>query len=293
MKRRVLTGLLVGAVWALLLRYLPGTALFPVLILVAMACQWEFYRLLQRGGMHVCSWLGLTWGAIWLLIVYAFPPDLPACSVCAHQMESLVLVLGGFALFVLLMFDSRRRRPLEAAALTVLGFFYVPFLLSFFLRLAQWGVTQPFGISREGVFMAFYMAAVVKLGDTGAYGVGMACGRHKLFPRISPAKSWEGLAGGLSASMVVSVLTVLAVRNWPAIPGGPLAGMNLWTAAAVGLALGVVGTLGDLVESMFKRAVRVKDSSGIFPGMGGILDVFDSLIFTPALLYFLLVWCLT
>jgi phosphatidate cytidylyltransferase len=293
MKRRVLTGLLVGIAWALVLRYLPGTALFPVLILVSLVCQWEFYRLLERGGMQVCPGLGLTWGVLWLVVGYAFPPGATALAVLARQVESLTLVAGGFALFILLMFDARRRRSLEAAALTVLGFFYVPFMLSFFLRLAQWGVTQPFGISREGIFLAFYTAAVVKLGDAGAYGVGMSLGRHKLLPRISPGKSWEGLAGGLCASVLVSVLTVLAVRAWPAIPGGPLATLHLMTAVGVGLALGAVGTLGDLVESMFKRAVRAKDSSGLLPGMGGILDIFDSLTFTPVLMYFLLIWCLT
>lgn len=293
MKRRILTGLLVGAVWACILRFFPGTALFPVLIILTLACQWEFYRLLERDGMHVCRSLGLIWGVLWLVVGYIFPSGATASLAKAHQLESLVLVSGGFALLVLLMFDTYRRRPIEAAALTILGFLYIPFMLSFFLKLAQWGVTQPFGISKEGVFLAFYMAAVVKLGDSGAYGIGMAFGRHKLFPRISPAKSWEGLVGGLCVSVLVSILMVLAVRTWTGIPGGPLISLSLWTAAFVGLALGVVGTLGDLVESMFKRAVRVKDSSGILPGMGGFLDVFDSLIFTPAMLYFMLVGCLT
>jgi len=200
-----------------------------------------------------------------------------------------LMFLMGFSLLVLLMFDKLGRQPLQAASLTLLGFFYIPFMLSFYLRLAQWGVKDPFCFSSDGIFLAFYMSAIVKLGDVGAFGVGMACGRHKMIPRISPAKSWEGLAGGLSSSVLASVLILLVLRFFPAIPAGPLSGMPLWLGAVIGLALGIVGTLGDLVESMFKRELSAKDSSRIFPGMGGVLDVFDSLIFTPALFYLILV----
>ena len=207
-----------------------------------------------------------------------------------HQTECLVLVALMFGVLLRVLFDSRIQRPVEHAGVTVLGFFYLPFMLSFFIRLAQWGATECFSIpsARVGVFLASYIALVVKLGDVGAFAVGLSIGKHKMFPRISPKKSWEGLAGGLAASMAASVAMVWIAKAWSL--GGPLTTLSPGHAAVLGLALGAVGVLGDLVESMFKRAVNIKDSAGLLPGMGGILDMFDSLVFTPAVLYFYLAW---
>jgi phosphatidate cytidylyltransferase len=112
-----------------------------------------------------------------------------------------------------------------------------------------------------------------------------------MLPRISPKKSWEGLAGGLATAMAVSAGIVLAAKRFAWLPGGPLAELSALHALVLGLVLGIVGVLGDLVESMFKRSVNTKDSAGLLPGGGGgILDMFDSLTFTPAVLYFYLVW---
>ena len=113
-------------------------------------------------------------------------------------------------------------------------------------------------------------------------------GRHKMLPRVSPKKTWEGLAGGLAASTLASVAMVELARCYGL--GGPLATLGYWHGAVMGLVLGCVGVLGDLVESMFKRAANIKDSAGLLPGMGGILDMFDSLTFAPAALYFYLAW---
>ena len=116
-------------------------------------------------------------------------------------------------------------------------------------------------------------------------------GRHKLFPRVSPKKTWEGLVGGIVVSMMVSAGLVAAAKRFDCLPGGPLAELSMTHALVLGLVLGVVGALGDLIESMFKRSVNAKDSAGLLPGGGGgILDMFDSLTFTPAVLYFYLVW---
>jgi len=156
--------------------------------------------------------------------------------------------------------------------------------------LAQDGNAAPWTLSRGGVWLAFYLSLVVKLSDVGAYAVGMLFGRHKMFPRISPAKSWEGLAGGLGLSMIASVASVAVAHSWHIVPATFLTHLGYPVAAALGLLLGGAGVVGDLAESMLKRSVNAKDSSGIIPGMGGLLDVFDSLLLAPAIFYFLLPW---
>ena len=126
--------------------------------------------------------------------------------------------------------------------------------------------------------------------DVGGYAVGMKFGRHKMFPRISPAKSWEGLAGGVLLSVMSSVIVVHLAHTWSVIPETPLTHLSLPVAAGLGLVFSLIGVIGDLVESMFKRSVQTKDSGGVLPGLGGVLDVFDSLIFAPAVMCFLLPW---
>lgn len=289
LKRRLLSGILIGAAIGAALVYLPGAGLFALLLAISTATQWEFYRLVGRGGHPTCTSAGLLFGAVWLFAVYALGPCAAPAFLASHQWEGLLLGLGFCALLVWLLFDPRARM-IEQASTTLLGFLYVPFLFSFFLRLAQWGGDELFEVTRPGVFLAFYLALVVKMADVGAYATGVTLGRHRLCPRVSPAKSWEGLVGGLITAALFSVLAVTVVRACDWVSGGPLEQWSVTHATWVGLALGAVGTLGDLCESAFKRAVGVKDSSGSVPGMGGLLDVFDSLLFAPVVLFLHLAW---
>jgi len=283
MLKRVLIGILVGAVWAVGLLFAPPVVLFAALLFCSTICQWEFYKLAEKGGGTACMTIGLALGALWLVTVFAYPVGLGGI-----RTEALLLGGGGVLLLVHLLFDHRSKRPMESAAITLLGLFYVPFLMSFYVRLAQWDVNVPFMLSPGGIFLAFFASLAVKMTDVGGYAIGMKFGRHKMFPRISPAKSWEGLAGGLSLAVICSVVVVQLAHAWSVIPVTPLTHLNLVKAAGLGLLLGSVGVIGDLVESMFKRSVNTKDSGGVLPGLGGVLDVFDSLIFAPAVLYFLL-----
>ena len=150
----------------------------------------------------------------------------------------------------------------------VTGLVYVPFLLGHLILIRDWN---------KGIMWAFFVLAVLFAGDTAAYYVGKAFGRHKLSPNISPGKTVEGALGGLAANLLVGV----SFKTWwlPELP---------WVFC-VGLVLlmGVVGQVGDLVESMLKRSVDSKDSGGVLPGHGGVLDRVDGLLFAaPALYYF-------
>lgn len=287
---RLISGGGVGAAWAVGLLFLPSWGLFGALLICSTLCQWEFYKLAERGGYATCRPIGLALGGLWLAAVFAFTRGAPPPFLAGDRWEGLLLAGGGLLLLVRLLFDARAVRPLEAASITLLGIFYAPFMLSYYIRLAQWDATGPLCLGGGGIFLAFYASLVVKLSDVGAYFTGMRLGRHKMFPRISPAKSWEGLVGGLALSVIGSVVAVAVAHSWSRVPVTPLTHLSYPLAAALGLLFGGVGVIGDLVESMFKRAVNAKDSSSILPGVGGLLDVFDSLLFAPVVLYLLLPW---
>ncbi len=159
-------------------------------------------------------------------------------------------------------------------AVTVFGIMYVSFLFNFFTKLmVSWG-------DGDGRILVLYLIAVVKFTDIGAYFIGCGFGRHKMFPRLSPAKSWEGSLGGVLTGLGASVVFFL-------ITGGDLGVVRLaWPDVfALGLLLSVAGVLGDLAESLVKRAGGVKDSSNVIQGMGGTLDLLDSLLFAAPVLY--------
>ena len=131
----------------------------------------------------------------------------------------------------------------------------------------------------RGNLMMLYIIAIIKISDMGGFAAGvstaklMSGGNHKMCPTISPNKSWEGLAGSVVASCILSCCFI------------PITHFVWYKALAFGVTAALVGTFGDLVESKFKRWVGVKDSSTFMPaGMGGLLDMFDSLLFAPAVL---------
>ncbi len=151
---------------------------------------------------------------------------------------------------------------------------YVPFLWSFFIRVFLSGDLD------KPAWAAFYILLSTKMADSGGYFIGTRFGKHRLAAVISPKKSWEGLFGSILFCLVVNVA-------WFKFSGGKLSGFDfrLVDALALGILIPLVGTAGDLVESMFKRAVNVKDSNTMVYGLGGILDMIDSILFTAPLLY--------
>ncbi len=300
LKHRLLYGIPIAIGFAASMAFLPGPLLFLLLLAFVLACQLEFYRLAEQGGYRIHTRFGMLLGAGWLVAVYvlAAPPGKPHPELPGWEGAALVAI--GFAVLLRALWDRRAVKAFETATITFFGIFYGPVLLGYYLRLAQWEAGTALATTRAGVFLAFYLSFIVKMSDTGAYAFGMSLGKHKLFPRISPAKSWEGLAGGLVTGVGCGLgLALLAQRcQWgPAgifwsSPGGSPPAVGTLQAVAISLALAGVGMLGDLIESMFKRSVHAKDSSGVIPTMGGLLDVVDSLIFAPACFYFCLAWML-
>ena len=300
--KRIIAGISVAIAFASLMAFCPGPVQFVLLLAFALACQAEFYALAMRGGYRVYNQTGCVLGALWFLSVYVLtgPRALQNGTTYGNLVagwESAFIFLGCFLVLLRGLFDRQCRHAFETTAITCLGIIYGPVMLSYFIRLAQWDSTAQFATTRAGVFLTFFVAMVIKMSDTGAFAVGTACGRHKMFPRISPKKSWEGLAGGIATGMAVGIALKLLAAKYQWGPDGVFYAtgatppdLTLPKAAFISALLVVVGLFGDLFESMYKRTVNIKDSSPIFPGMGGLLDVVDSLVFAPPVLYFFLIW---
>ena len=125
MVKRVVIGILIGAGWAVALLYAPPVVLFAALLFCSVLCQWEFYKLAEKGGSTTSRPIGLALGALWLVVVFSCP-----AASGSTRLETLLLAGGGILLLTHLLFDARAKRPLETAAITLLGFFYVPYLMS-------------------------------------------------------------------------------------------------------------------------------------------------------------------
>lgn len=165
-------------------------------------------------------------------------------------------------------------------AITVFGALYTGFLLAYLILIID--------VFTAGTMLAFAVVASVWLNDSLAYLVGSMIGRHKMAPRISPKKSWEGFFAGLTGTVIVWVSLVTWI---PAVvPSLPDTGLSLPWAIATGLTIGVAVVIGDLVESRMKREAGVKDAGNILPGHGGFLDRLDSLILVCLVAYWMLWW---
>ncbi len=286
-KQRVICGLSVAAVWLLAIFALPVWALAGLVALSAGVCLFELCAMLKKAGY------GLPFGTLaaatagWFALVYAGQMGLCTLGQAGARPAVLAVVCAG--LFFRVLLDARIARPMETAALTVVSFLYIPFMLSFLLVLAVSGA----GDSAARIFLAFFLVLVTKLCDTGGYFIGSAFGRHKMCPRLSPGKSWEGTAGGYAFSFAAAAAAVGCAHLFPEAAFLGMLREATASPAACGwffLTIGVVvtvGILGDLLESLFKRQCGVKDSSALFPAMGGFFDTFDSLIFVPAAYLFM------
>lgn len=269
--QRTVSGVLIIAALLGVLFWLPPIGMLPILLAVAALASFEFFKLLPAANIPRYPWIGTLCGLLFLVGVWFeyTRPDMVRPVIEPALLFALVTTI------LIRQFPQKENpRPLETMAGTIMGVLYAPFLLSFFPRLMfQWG-------SAGGGWLILYLVFVVKMSDVGAYFVGCSLGRHKLCPRISPKKTWEGFFGGLVFALTTSVFW------WKLAHGhvGALA-ITLPHALALGLLLALMGVLGDLAESILKRAANVKDSASYIQGMGGILDVLDSLLLAAPTLY--------
>jgi phosphatidate cytidylyltransferase len=257
--KRWLTALVLLPLLALLIGKGGRTCFALIVGLAAVVGLLEYYALVLSRETIAIKAAGLAFGLA--LIGSFYLGGLRATS------AMLVLALLGSAIICLTRFDTQTFEP-ETLYKQVTGLIYIPFLLGHLIMIRGWD---------QGMTWTFLLMAVIIAGDTAAYYIGRAFGRHKLALSISPGKTVEGAVGGLVANLLTGVL--FKKYYFPEF------GWSYWIALI--MIMGGLGQAGDLVESMLKRSVGLKDSGIIFPGHGGLLDRIDALLFAaPGLYYF-------
>ena len=256
--RRIYTVLVLAPLLYAVIRYLPPLAFSGVVVLAGALALFEFYRLCFSDRSQ--SWLiGIGLAGFAAVILGAHWPNLIVPSLLA----TLIAIIS-----VPLFSRAPLEQSLRDGAMTLFGVLYLGLTLG------------PLSMTRmlpQGEWLIFFLLLVTWASDTGAYYVGTLYGRHRLAPTISPKKSYDGLVGG-----VIGAIIAAYIIRWWFLP--ELSGLD---CLVLGILLTLTGLWGDLTESAMKRSVGIKDSGGILPGHGGMLDRLDSLLFTaPAFYYY-------
>jgi len=276
--KRSLTGILiVGGILAGLL--INSLSFFIVFLIIMVATQWEFYRMLHRIKVRPQATLGIAMGMTMYVLAFMV-------AIHALPEEYLSLILLFFPFVFIHEVYAQHNRPFHNIAYTFLGLIYIalPFSLLSFLVFDIHEKVQPvfaldggedilnfllqpgFAIDyTPGVLLGIFI--LIWLYDTGAYLSGMLFGKRRLMPRVSPKKTWEGLIGG----SIVALITAFFLGRY-------LKDLNTTEWLLMVFVVVVFGTLGDLSESLLKRRTGLKDSGSILPGHGGFLDRFDSFL---------------
>ena len=258
LKKRIITALwgiplLIAAIW-----FEQPLPWFTIIVAIwGLLAVLEFYKLVNITKMLPLTYFGLIWTLLFIISPH-FNYDL----VIPILLTSAVVL----PLFWLLR-HSQKDGAFTGWAWTMAGILYIGWLLSYFIAL------RGLDSGREWVFLAMFATFG---SDTAAFFIGRVLGKHHLAPRISPGKTWEGAVGGVFGSIIVSLFLV----HFFSLPLG-----YGWTIL-LGLLVSILGQLGDLVESLLKRNMGVKDSGKLIPGHGGFLDRIDSVVIAGIVVYY-------
>jgi len=259
--KRVVTSLaIVSATWVMLF-FLPAWTFCVLVTTLIGFALYEFFTMLEKKEIFVNKYFGLIAGV--------FIPIATHLQLGEHysNLEPFMIVMA--CLFTVILQFIRRAHTkdhLTNIALTLFALFYISWFLSFFIKIK---------FLPDGAYLVSFLVLTTKAGDVGAYFIGKKLGKSALIPRISPKKTKEGAIGGLLSSMAAAFLCKSFLPDF-----------SFLEVLLLGFLLGIIGQVGDLAESLFKRDFDFKDSGRRLPGLGGVLDMIDSLLFTAPIFYF-------
>ncbi|MFP4472412.1 MAG: phosphatidate cytidylyltransferase [Candidatus Omnitrophota bacterium] len=239
-------------------------AFMLIIIGLTVGGLYEFFYMIRKKEIPIYSYVGIFIGVMIPLTIY-------------HRFEltrnwELLFITLMFLMVLLLQFTRKENRnAIIGISTTMFGVFYVSWLFSFLVKIR---FLLP-GI--QGIKLLAFILIVTKAGDVGALLIGSRFGKHPLLPRVSPNKSIEGAIG----SLICSLGSALIFRGFLPVE----CTFPWWQVAMMGAFFGAIGQLGDLSESLIKRDCQVKDSGKFLPGMGGVLDIIDSLLFSAPAFY--------
>lgn len=270
----------------------PAWWLLPVAVVLAVGGTSEMVRLFSAHDVILSAWLlcpAVVAVVVSVVLGVQFSTSFPGPSSPAAMGWPLVVQIFviGFIFIIEIVSYRAHTRAIEriGAAAIIVGVIGLPLAFMVGLRLLDLENIDATALKRGrlGIVPLLSLVAVVKAGDVAAYGVGSLCGRCRLVPTLSPGKTWEGAVASLSGAILVAwlVLEGLGIE----LPSRPWGGWLVF-----GIAVGLAGLLGDLAESLFKREMRAKDSGRSLGGLGGVLDLIDSLLFAAPVAW--LLWTL-
>ncbi|MFC2056561.1 phosphatidate cytidylyltransferase [Chloroflexota bacterium] len=274
LKKRVITALwgiplLIAAIW-----FEQPLHWFTLLIAIwGILAVFEFYRLVAASKVSPLIYFGLIWTLLFILsrnsnLLSVLEPHFDLNLLTPFLLASAVVLP-----LIWLLPRWQKERTLASWVWTIAGILYVGWLLSYLVALRN------LDDGRNWIFFALFITFA---SDTVAFFTGSALGRHKLAPHISPGKTWEGAIGGILGAIIVSLFFIL--------PTPLILPLSWGQAVVLGLLVSIFGQLGDLVESLFKRNMGVKDSGSLIPGHGGFLDRIDSVVFAGIVVYYYVIW---
>jgi len=275
---RTITGIIFVA--AIVASFLRPEAMVLLFSIVTGLTVWEFTGLVnERPGVTVNRFI-CTVAAVYFFYAMTY-----FCSDVYGGAAKSVVFIPYLVTIIYLMVSElylKQADPIQDWAYTMLSQMYIALPFSLLNVLAF--TATPQGAVSFNTLLPLSVFVFLWVNDSGAYCVGSLLGRHKLFPRISPGKSWEGSIGGGLLAMAAAVLVWWLTEQY----GVNDIGLNAWQWAGLGLVVVIFGTWGDLIESLFKRTLGIKDSGNVLPGHGGMLDRFDStLMAVPAAVVYL------
>ena len=261
--KRITTSIVVLGIVGAIVFILPKWTFCILVSVFVGASMYEFFSIVERKNFCVYKYFGITLGCIIPITTYL------NLGRGYANVEPFIIVIACLFTFVLQFIRREEAKDhLTSIAMTLFPLFYISWFLTFFIKIMHLS---------DGARLVAFVVIVTKAADVGAYFIGKKFGKTPLIPRISPKKTKAGAVGGLLSSVLAAFLCGLFLVDIPIVH-----------TIMLGIILGVIGQVGDLAESLFKRDFEVKDSGKELPGLGGALDVMDSLLFTVPIFYFYL-----